>query len=120
SNNAPSTFPLGSTAVIWVATDANGNTATCSQTVNVTDNVKPTITSCPGPLNATTNTNCTATGVNLGTPTATDNCSGTITITSNAPSAFPLGSTTVIWTDRDVAGNTATCSQTVTVTDNVK
>ncbi|OWY26051.1 hypothetical protein BVG80_00640, partial [Sphingobacteriales bacterium TSM_CSM] len=38
TNNAPATYPVGTTTVTWTATDAAGNTATCSQTVTVTDN----------------------------------------------------------------------------------
>jgi hypothetical protein len=36
TNNAPSSFPLGSTTVIWIVTDIHGNTNTASQTVTVT------------------------------------------------------------------------------------
>ena len=62
---------------------------------------------------------CTASNVNLGTPTITDNCSASeVTITNNAPTVFPIGTTTVTWTIKDAAGNTVTCNQTVTVTDN--
>ncbi|WP_345143006.1 HYR domain-containing protein [Flavobacterium ginsengiterrae] len=35
SNNAPTSFPLGNTTVTWTATDAAGNTQTCTQTVKV-------------------------------------------------------------------------------------
>jgi len=35
TNNAPSTYPLGTTTVTWTATDASNNTATCTQTVTV-------------------------------------------------------------------------------------
>ena len=37
--------------------------------------------------------------------------------TNDAPTAFPIGITTVTWTATDGAGNTATCTQVVTVTD---
>jgi hypothetical protein len=35
TNNAPPTFPTGTTTVTWTARDACGNTATCTQTVTV-------------------------------------------------------------------------------------
>ncbi|MFN9597033.1 MAG: beta strand repeat-containing protein, partial [Bacteroidota bacterium] len=117
TNNAPSVFPLGSTTVTWTVTDGSGNTATATQVVTVTDNVNPTITA-PVAVSANTNTGCTATGVSLGTPTTADNCS-VASVTNNAPSAFPLGTTTVTWTVTDGSGNTATAIQVVTVTDNV-
>jgi hypothetical protein len=116
-NNAPTAFPLGVTTVIWTVTDGAGNTKTATQTVTVTDNVLPTITA-PANVNATTNTACTATGVVLGSPITADNCSVAST-TNNAPTIFPLGITTVVWTVTDDAGNIKTANQTVTVTDNV-
>ncbi len=117
SNNAPTAFPLGNTTVIWTVTDAAGNTTTATQLVVVTDNVNPTITA-PAAVNTTTNSGCTATGVNLGTPITADNCS-VASVTNNAPTVFPLGNTTVIWTVTDGGGNTATATQIVTVADNV-
>src|SRR6185503_10384039 len=96
---------------------ADGNTATCTQLVTVTENTPPSIT-CPADINTTANTGCTATGVALGAPTVSDNCAGVITVTNDAPAAYPVGVTTVTWTATDVAGNTATCTQLVTVTDN--
>lgn len=117
SNNGSATYPVGSTTVVWTATDASGNTSTCNQTVTVLDVQNPTI-SCPAAVNVNTNTGvCTASSVSLGTPTATDGCS-TPTTTNNAPSTFLLGPTTVTWTATDGSGNTATCTQVVTVTDN--
>ncbi|MFZ4548634.1 MAG: HYR domain-containing protein [Bacteroidales bacterium] len=116
TNNAPTAFPLGTTTVLWTVTDNVGLTATCNQTVTVSDNVPPSIT-CPAPVSVFTNSVCTATSVNLGVPVTNDNC-GVASVTNNAPTAFPLGTTTVIWTVTDNAGLTATCSQTVTVSDN--
>ena len=118
TNNAPASYPLGTTTVTWKATDGSGNTATCTQTVTVTDNINPTIT-CPANVSATTNSGCTATGVNLGTPATSDNCT-VASISNDHPSTtYPVGTTTVIWTVKDGSGNTATCTQTVTVTDNI-
>jgi gliding motility-associated-like protein len=117
TNNAPSSYPLGTTTVTWTVTDNAGNTSTAVQTVTVTDNVNPTITA-PSNINTTTNSGCTRTGMSPGTPVTADNC-GVATVTNNAPAAFPLGSTIVTWTVTDNSGNTATATQTVTVTDNV-
>ena len=46
SSNAPVQFPVGTNVVIWTATDASGNTASCQQRVIVRDNLAPVI-SCP-------------------------------------------------------------------------
>ncbi len=116
-NDAPAAFPLGNTTVTWTATDAAGNSATCTQIVTVIDNVDPIIT-CPVDVVVSTNTGCTATGVNLGLPVTSDNC-GVASVTNNAPSVFETGNTMVIWTVTDNAGNASTCTQIVTVVDSI-
>jgi hypothetical protein len=117
TNDAPAVFPLGVTTITWTATDAAGNSTTCTQTVTVTDNELPTI-ACPGDLNLTADAgSCEAAGVVLGSPITGDNCS-VASVTNDAPAAFPLGTTTVTWTVVDGSGNSETCQQLVTVTDN--
>jgi hypothetical protein len=112
-------FGKGITTVKWTATDAVGNTSTCSFIVTVEDHQLPSITA-PGNVNVNTNADvCYATGVSLGSATSSDNCPGE-TVSNNAPSTFPKGSTTVIWTITDASGNTSTASQIVTVVDNEK
>nr|WP_315160751.1 gliding motility-associated C-terminal domain-containing protein [uncultured Flavobacterium sp.] len=113
TNNAPAIFPIGDTIVTWTVTDACGNKATCSQIVTVSDDDAPVI-ACAADVNVNTNEACTYVGT-IGNATATDNCDASVTITNNAPAAFPIGTTTVIWTATDDAGNTTTCSQIVTV-----
>ena len=120
TNNAPSAFPIGNTTVTWTVKDAANNTATATQIVTVTDNINPTITA-PAAASGTTNVACTSTNVNLGSPVVADNCTAkaNLTVTNNAPSAFPIGNTTVTWMVKDEANNTATATQIVTVTDNI-
>jgi hypothetical protein len=116
TNNAPATFPLGTTTVTWTVVDGSGNTSTCTQTVTVTDTQLPTI-ACPTNVTVPADFGtCTAIAVVLGTPTTADNCSVAST-TNNAPAIFPLGNTMVTWTVVDGSGNSATCMQTVTVID---
>ncbi len=117
TNNAPALFNVGTTTVLWTATDAAGNAVNCTQTVTVLDNEAPTIT-CPANLTVNTDPNiCFATGVDLGSPVTADNCT-VASVTHNSPSVYPVGTTTVIWTIVDQAGNSTTCAQTVTVVDN--
>ena len=49
----PGPYSLGTTTVTWTVTDDNGNTATCSQDVVVTDDENPTIVGCPSDINIT-------------------------------------------------------------------
>jgi large repetitive protein len=118
SNKTPgSTFPKGATTVTYTATDASGNTATCSFTVTVVDNTAPVIANCPSNITVNANASCEAL-VTWTVPTLTDNCSGgTLTSNKTPGSTFPKGPTTVLYTAIDAAGNTATCSFIVTVKD---
>jgi hypothetical protein len=115
TNNAPSSFTVGTTNVAWTVTDKNGFTATAVQTVTVIDNETPSITA---PANVTGNNSAgkCGTSFNIGTPITSDNC-GVAGVTSDAPSFFPCGTTLVIWTVTDNSGNTSTASQTVVVKD---
>ena len=116
-NDAPASFPVGETTVTWTVTDINGNTATATQLVTVTDDEAPSITA---PADATASADagsCEAATVDLGTPETADNCTGELTVENDAPASFPVGETTVTWTVTDINGNTATATQTVTVTD---
>ncbi|WP_158002441.1 HYR domain-containing protein [Methyloterricola oryzae] len=73
------------------------------------DKIAPVIT-CPGTV--------TTTGpqpASIGTATATDNLDPAPVITSNRPATFPNGTTTVVWTATDGAGNASNCSQLVTI-----
>lgn len=121
-------FPAGATTITWTATDnLNGNVASCTQNVTVTvgdsgDTTPPTFTVVPQNVTTTT-ASCTATlDDELGTAEATDGgaCSGSVTVTRTGVPAnfvFPTGTTTVIYTATDAAGNTATHLQLVTVTE---
>ncbi len=102
----------------WTATDECGNTASCPQTITVTDTHGPVIT-CP----ANTAVNCAATTQPAGTgmATATDDCSGVASITySDSIAAGSCAGDYVItrtWTAADNCGNASSCNQTITVTD---
>ncbi len=116
TNDAPAIYPIGTTTVTWTVTDGSGNVATATQLVTVTDQTAPTAYA-PANVTVSSNANCEATGVQLGTPIATDNCTNNLVVTNNAPTTYPLGNTTVTWTITDAAGNVTTVDQTVTVVD---
>jgi autotransporter-associated beta strand protein len=113
-----STFPKGSTTVSCTVSDAAGNSATCSFTVTVNDTQPPSINSSANITVANTAGQCSA-AVTYSAPAVSDNCPG-IGTPSCAPASgatFPKGTTTVICSVLDAAGNSASCSFNVTVND---
>jgi hypothetical protein len=118
-------YPVGTTVVTYTATDAKGNTSTCSfsivvnKVINPCDNdaQKPVFAGCPTDqiLQATTGQTCV--NATWTAPTATDNC-GTPTVVSTSSSStvtksgdcFPIGKTTITYTATDAKGNTQVCS----------
>lgn len=119
TNNAAEPFAQGSTTITWTVTDKAGNTSTATQIITVIDSEKPSITA-PPPVNVSTDPGkCTVSGVSLGTPVTSDNCA-VASVVNNAVEPFAQGSTSVIWTVTDKAGNTNTATQIVTVTDSEK
>ena len=118
TNDAPPSFPFGTTIVTWTAADVSGNSATATQNVTVEDDITPPVFTFV-PVDVTVE--CSVQGgqsVNIGGPaTATDACDPSPTITNDAPALFQLGTTVVTWTAADAAGNSATATQNVEVED---
>ncbi|RKS42742.1 gliding motility-associated-like protein, partial [Gillisia mitskevichiae] len=115
-----SQFPIGVSTVEFTATDASGNTSTCSFTITITDEEPPTIL-CPANIDMDVDQGICGAVVTFETPIATDNSNFEVTITQTAgPTSgevFPVGTTTVTFTATDSAGNSASCSFDVTVND---
>ncbi|MCS7035437.1 MAG: HYR domain-containing protein, partial [Saprospiraceae bacterium] len=126
--------------VTLTAKDLSGNTSTCASTVDVVDNIAPTVL-CPGNKTVTTNAGCTAVnvmGIDMNPGVAPlspgqyfDNCPGAAvswqltgaTLGMGAGSvpptqAFNSGVTTVTYTISDASGNNAVCNFSVNVSDN--
>ncbi|MDH4156072.1 MAG: T9SS type A sorting domain-containing protein, partial [candidate division Zixibacteria bacterium] len=101
----------------YMATDACGNWATCTQTITVDDTTPPSIT-CPGPV--TVECFADVPSPDVGSCSATDNCapSPVITWVSDNQSG-PTQPITIIRTYRatDACGNIDECTQTITVND---
>ncbi len=123
------TFPVGTTAVTFTATDTHGNVGTASFNVIVQDNELPVITLCPSvePFCKSGDDNYTIPAL-----TATDNCgikSIAYTITGpisrnklvknvsslDASGQFGVGVSTILWEVIDAHNNSSTCTTTVTV-----
>jgi len=101
----------------WTATDDCGNTATCSVTIFVQDNIAPALV-CPTVISPL---ECGSVPF-FDIATATDACDTEVEITfvtDSVPGACSLAySLTRTWTATDDCGNTSTCSRTITVQDN--
>ncbi|GAB4252740.1 MAG: hypothetical protein Kow0027_17630 [Saprospiraceae bacterium] len=109
---------LGANTVTLQIIDQQGNTALCTATVTVVDDVPPTV-SCKN-TNVTLNSQGTASiqpiQVYQG---ASDNC-GSFSLQGVSPNSFSctdVGPTPVTLTVKDPSDNTATCMATVTVKD---
>jgi hypothetical protein len=112
----PRAFPLGDSTVDCSATDKAGNKATGSFTVTVRDTTAPEIPEMPDiPAEARSPAGAQ---VDYQSPDATDRVDGPVPLQCTpAPGTFPLGTTTVICSATDKAGNKATDTFKVTVQD---
>src|SRR5688572_4404669 len=102
----------------YMATDACGNTATCTQVITaITDVTPPTIT-CPADITVQCGQRVPA--ADITSVTASDAC-GTVTITHVDDQATSSGCSQTIrrtYMATDACGNTATCAQVITaITD---
>jgi hypothetical protein len=111
-------FSVGTTWVTHTATDSNGLTATATQSVTVIDKTPPLLTRPENivvllPFGST----ASSTVVNYSVPAATDNCPGAVSINSvpASGSIFSVGTTNVVATATDTAGNSTSTSFTLTV-----
>jgi hypothetical protein len=116
-----SQFPIGTTTVIYTATDAKGNKTTCSFKVTVVkiitcdvDTQAPIFYDCPTDI--TLNTTGTGAVALWDHPSVGDNCGIPSVVFNYSPGQnFPVGVTTVIYTAKDSKGNTSYCMFKVTV-----
>ncbi len=129
-------FPVGTSMVTVTATDDAGNSSTCNFNIDVIDVFAPEFT-CP-PQDITINMDGTIEGdvfgiisnvdpiepvcnmltVNYSAPASTDNCNvASVNLTSGIDSGdpFPVGTTTLIFTALDDAGNFDMCEFNIVV-----
>jgi uncharacterized repeat protein (TIGR01451 family) len=111
-----SSFPLGITTVTCGATDAAGNSGSSSFTVTVQDTTPPAL-ACPANQTASA-TSATGAAVSYPPASVSDavDAAPAVTYSQASGTLFPIGTTTVIVTATDAAGNSSTCSFTVTIT----
>lgn len=119
SPTAGSARVVGETTVTLTATDASGNMASTSFSVTVADGTAPTISGSFSPLTLTVDAGGTVALPSYGSQAATsDNVAVTsVTQSPEAGSALGIGTTTVVLTARDAAGNFASTSFVLTVNE---
>ena len=122
SDKADDVFSAGSTTVVYTAEDNAGNTATCSVTVTVQDNLPPQLFNCPMDITIEAPQNACAVNVDWAAPDAFDPCTNvipTLAVSDSSGTLFPIGDSVVVYTAIDVFGDSATCTFTVWVIDTV-
>ncbi len=112
-------FSKGKTLVTWTATDASGNSSTCSYHIKIRDREAPVFGNCPDDSTIIVPAYSGGNYFTFPALTATDNCNSPNKITI---SGFPLsgsfcavGVTTFNWTATDKANNVGHCDFDVTV-----
>ena len=119
-----SSYPLGTTTVLYTATDGGGNTVGCNTTVTVIDTTQPEIV-CPGDLIVECDGAGNQNALNswLANTTAADIC-GEVSLTNDftalSDDCGATGSAGVSWTAEDGSGNASSCSDIFTIEDTVQ
>ena len=110
---------VGDNIVIMTVTDSNGNTATCSSTVTVEDNIAPVAICQSITVQLDENGNATITGADVDNG-SNDICGiSSLSVSPNSFDCSDVGANTVTLTVTDNNGNTSTCTAIITVEDNV-
>ena len=122
SDDSPACFPLGTTHVMFTATDDATNTSSCVADVVVEDTTPPEIF-CPDDITV----ECNGPGGTFADDPQLEDFFNAVyaidivdpnpVITNDAPDLFPLGTTTVEFTATDFSNNSSTCEAEVTVVD---
>jgi len=115
-------FAVGTTTVIYTATDLSYNNKSCTFTVTIVDTESPVI-NCPNDIVQPTDPGVITANVTWMAPSASDNVGIHVASSTHNPSEipggyiFPLGATDVSFGARDLAGNVKNCTWVVTVVD---
>lgn len=111
TNNAPDSFPIGTTYVLWTAEDSSGNKTKAIQEITmVIDKTAPDLVI---PSNIVVGTNYSEKYIDVGKAFVRNDVG--VTITNDAPLMFPIGKTMVNWTAVDSFLNITCDTQTVYV-----
>ncbi|XP_033115967.1 uncharacterized protein LOC117115806 [Anneissia japonica] len=114
-------FNVGNHKVTYTATDEDGNMAECSFTIFVEDNEQPIFNCNITNMTTYVDIDSSTSIINWTLEDATDNVGViSMTLNYNQSHAFEIGTTVVMYTATDAAGNKGICSFEVVVIDNIK
>jgi len=119
THNSGSVFQVGTTDVIYSATDKAGNETIQQFKIQVKDTISPVIKNAPGNITLEVAENECAAKASWVMPTATDNCSVTLTSDFESGASYPAGSTTVTYTASDPSGNVRLASFLIEVKNSI-
>lgn len=121
SHQPGTAFPVGTTEVIYTATDLSGNVTQVSFPVHVNDIQAPEITLIPEDQTILANEDECSMVANWPSPTAIDNCGVASIFTShhNSGDLYPVGVTTIEIIATDIHGNVSTASFQINVIDTI-
>ena len=112
NNDAPDSFSLGETTIIWTSTDQDGNSVTATQLVSVVDTTAPELVI---PSDIVIDAVSLETPVDVGVATSTDLIDPNPVISHDSIENFPLGSSIVTWSSVDMFGNSVSATQSIEV-----
>ncbi|HLP19913.1 MAG TPA: HYR domain-containing protein, partial [Chitinophagales bacterium] len=116
------TASIGEHTAVWKATDTWGNVSYCTVSITISDREGPRIV-CPNSVTTTNDPGACTAAVNWTILPAIDNdlsfYTPTLAFGQPSGSAFPFGTTTVVYKAEDAQGNKSYCSFSVTVEDNI-
>ncbi len=115
----PSVFncnSIGDNVVTLTVTSSGGQSATCTATVTIVDDMPPSIV-CPADTNIPCNSDISDLDA-FGDPTASDNCDNSVNTTETVNidvNTCNVGTVDRIFTATDNEGNSSSCTQTITI-----
>jgi len=107
--------------IVFTAVDDCDNSNSCTATITMDDAEEPYFSNCPLNMTVNVDVDLCETNVVYSQPIALDDCDENVdvSLTSGLASgtAFPIGTTTILFTATDDCGNTSTCEFDITVVD---
>ena len=107
-------YPVGTTTILWTATDPSNNATSCTQTITINDTELP-IALCKNVSVTLVNGSATISAANVNNG-STDNCGiQSVIISKSSFNCADIGSNTITLSVTDIHNNVKTCTALITV-----